>query len=44
MHNYLHDEELEETLLILQIGLIYLKLSVVEINQNKPAINKNDQK
>jgi hypothetical protein len=44
MHNYLHDKELEETLLILQIGLIYLKLSVVEINQNKPAINKNDQK
>jgi hypothetical protein len=44
MQNYLHDEELEETLLILQIGLIYLKLSVVEINQNKPAIIKNDQK
>jgi hypothetical protein len=44
MHNYLHGVELEETLLILRIGLLYLRLSIVEINQNKLAINKNDQK
>jgi hypothetical protein len=42
MHNYLQDAELEETLLMLQSGLLYLRLSVVEINQNKSVINKNE--
>jgi hypothetical protein len=41
MYNYLQDTELEETFLILQSGLLYLRLSIVEINQNNPAINKN---
>jgi hypothetical protein len=41
MHNYLQDAELEETLLMLQSGLLYLRLLVVESNQNKPAINKH---
>jgi hypothetical protein len=41
MHNYLQDVEIEETLLMLQSGLLYLRLPVVEINQNKPVINKN---
>jgi hypothetical protein len=40
MHNYLQDAELEETLFMLQSGLLYLRLSVVEVNQNKPTINK----
>jgi hypothetical protein len=44
MHNYLQDTELKEILLMLQSGLLYLRLLVIEINQNKPAINKNVQK
>jgi hypothetical protein len=44
MHNYVQYTELEETLLMLRSDLLYLRLSVVEINQNKPTINKNDQK
>jgi hypothetical protein len=44
MHNYLQDAVLEETLLILKSGLLCLRLSVVELNQNKSVINKNDQK
>jgi hypothetical protein len=44
MHYYLQDTELEETLLTLQSDLLYLRLSVIEINQNKSAINENVQK
>jgi hypothetical protein len=44
MHNYLQDTELEETLLMLRSGLLYLMLSVVEINQSKHVINNNIQR
>jgi hypothetical protein len=43
MHNYLWGTKLEETLLMLQSGLLYLRLLVVKINQNNPTINKNVQ-
>jgi hypothetical protein len=43
MHNYLRGTKLEETLLMLQSGLLYLRLLVVKINQNNPTINKNVQ-
>jgi hypothetical protein len=43
MHNYLPGTKLEETLLMLQSGLLYLRLLVVKINQNNPTINKNVQ-
>jgi hypothetical protein len=36
--------ELEEAHLKLQSDLLYLRPSVVKINQNKPVINKNIQR
>jgi hypothetical protein len=43
MHNYLLVVELE-VLLMLWSDLLYLRLSIVEINHNKPAINNNIQR